>query len=210
LNQSEYYDEAYFTPKNQGGKADFGLPYDWEHEGGERVWRTSLFRRLYNPQRVLEVGCATGLLIQAFAKMGIEAYGCDISRWAIENCTEGAKDRVKLVDITKGLPYDDNSFDLICSMGTLEHIEMKYLDFIASEFARVTSGWVHLGQPIGSSNENKPWGDPDHKTFMPASWWITLFYKYGLLVDLRKTWEVSLHPCHNIELSLCKGVLPDA
>ena len=201
---SNHYNKDYFTP---GPKSSYTKPFTWEVEAEGNIKMAQWLKDRFHPQAVLELGCAKGFLLKALLQIGIEGYGCDISKWAVENYEPEAKGRLKVADIRNGLPYPDNSFDLICSLSTLEHIEMEYLPHVASEMARVTKKWVVISIPIVLSNENKPWGDPSHRTYMPASYWISLFYQQGLICDLRTSKQEDENPYHSVTLILSKGGL---
>lgn len=203
---ASYYNEDYFRP---GPRSSYILPFTWEVEKAERIKTAQFFNDTFHPKNVLDVGCAKGFLCKALLQIGIDAYGCDISNFAVNNCEAEVKERLKVVDIRDGLPYSDNSFDLVCSYATLEHIEMEFLKHTASEIARVSRKWVFINTPISLSNENKPWGDPSHRTYLPASFWISLFYNGGLICDLRLSHQISNHPFHSTELTFCKGELPE-
>jgi len=72
--------------------------------------------------RLLDVGCAFGLLLQETDRFFDEVYGCDVSRFAIDRAREhnpGADLRV--VDIDEHLPYPDEFFDCITALDVLEH-----------------------------------------------------------------------------------------
>jgi len=103
----------------------------------------------------------------------------------------------------------------VCCIGTLEHIGMSDLPGIARDFTRITRKWVHIAVPVVLTPENRPWGDPTHVTYMPVSYWVSLFYDAGLLVDFRRSAyqrgsiDITDEVCHNVELALCKGELPD-
>jgi SAM-dependent methyltransferase len=64
-------------------------------------------------QRVLEVGCGTGVFLRAAADAGAEVYGLDAS----EALLEIARERVPEADLELGdfesLPYGANSFDVV-------------------------------------------------------------------------------------------------
>jgi SAM-dependent methyltransferase len=64
-------------------------------------------------QRVLEVGCGTGVFLRAAADRGAEVYGLDAS----EALLELARARVPEADLRLGdfesLPYEDDSFDAV-------------------------------------------------------------------------------------------------
>lgn len=70
----------------------------------------------------LDVGCAFGLLLGEVYPLFDELYGCDISKFAIEKARQkNPKAHLKIVDIQKKLPYDDESFDFITALDVLEH-----------------------------------------------------------------------------------------
>ena len=43
---------------------------------------------IFNPKKVLDAGCACGYLVAALRDKGVEAYGIDISDYAIEKARE--------------------------------------------------------------------------------------------------------------------------
>jgi len=202
---ASYYNKDYFRP---GSKSGYMLPFTWEVEKAERIKSAQFLRDTFNPKNALDIGCAKGFLVKALLQLGIDAYGCDISKFAINNYEPEAKGRLKVCDIRDGLPYADNSFDLVCSFATLEHIEMEFLPKVASEIARVTRQRVFFDVPISLINENRPWGDPSHRTYMPSSYWISLFYAQRLICDLCLSKQSNDGPCHNVSLAFSKGELP--
>jgi len=44
----------------------------------------------------------------------------------------------KVVDMEKGLPFEDNTFDEVFSQHCLEHIRPEYFEFVLNEMARVS------------------------------------------------------------------------
>ena len=69
-------------------------------------------------QRVLEVGCGTGVFLRAAADRGAEVYGLDAS----EALLELARARVPEADLRLGdleaLPYDDDLFDVVAGFNS--------------------------------------------------------------------------------------------
>jgi 2-polyprenyl-6-hydroxyphenyl methylase/3-demethylubiquinone-9 3-methyltransferase len=75
--------------------------------------------------RVLDVGCGGGLLSNHLAKAGLEVHGLDASRESLavaERYDETRSVRYVLGDALH-LPYHDASFDVVCAMDFLEHVE---------------------------------------------------------------------------------------
>ncbi len=73
--------------------------------------------------KVLEVGCGDGELLEKLKKQGYEVYGCDISEEAVKRTKKRGIENVKQIDVDKGLPYEDEEFDTVYSMHLLEHLE---------------------------------------------------------------------------------------
>jgi SAM-dependent methyltransferase len=72
---------------------------------------------------ILEVGCASGLLLDLLKQKGYDnCYGIDISSDAIDSCNRRGVDNVKVMDATQ-IKFKDYSFDLIIASDILEHIK---------------------------------------------------------------------------------------
>lgn len=82
---------------------------------------------------VLEVGCGTGLLLQRIAQFAASAQGVDISPGMLEHA------RARNLAVREGnataLPFEDESFDVVCSFKVLAHVEQ--IDTALQEMARV-------------------------------------------------------------------------
>ena len=59
---------------------------------------------LFHPETVLDAGCAFGYLVSELRKRGVEAYGFDISDYAISNVDADFKEFCFVHDITQPLP----------------------------------------------------------------------------------------------------------
>jgi SAM-dependent methyltransferase len=69
--------------------------------------------------KVLDFGCGRGALVEGLCASGIDAYGCDI-----DPCWEGDKPRLKTISQPNyRIPFDDNTFDFVCSTTVLEHVQ---------------------------------------------------------------------------------------
>jgi SAM-dependent methyltransferase len=88
--------------------------------------------------KILDVGCGKGFLLFDFTKIvpGIEVYGLDISKYAIENSKEEIKDRLQVGNAIE-LPFEDRSFDFVYSITTLHNLHCYDLDKALREIERV-------------------------------------------------------------------------
>jgi len=85
--------------------------------------------------KLLEVGAGRPDVLKGFKNIGIEVFGCDISKASRDACKE-EEIPFKLVDFVKNkLPYRDNSFDVVYSKSVIEH--MPDALYFVSECKRV-------------------------------------------------------------------------
>lgn len=81
------------------------------------VW----IKNLFNPKRILDVGCAKGFLVKAFKDLGIEAWGVDVSEYALSAAPDDVCPYLCKVDLNKDvLPFRDEYFDFVISLTTIE------------------------------------------------------------------------------------------
>jgi SAM-dependent methyltransferase len=99
---------------------DYAKTDDWESFFGNIADRII---DDFNPARVLDVGCAWGYLVAALRDRGVEAYGIDVSEYAIKNVREDIKAFCSVCSITEPLPEElPQSYDLITCIEVFEHM----------------------------------------------------------------------------------------
>jgi SAM-dependent methyltransferase len=128
----ELYDESYFT-KRGGGAPYVGYPLEYNGYAGSAPRIADELIRVYAPDRVLDVGCATGVLVRELEQRGAKAAGIDLSTWAVDNAVT---ESVVLGSAMK-LPWDDSSFDVVFSQDFMEHIHPDDLPHVLAEQVRV-------------------------------------------------------------------------
>lgn len=89
--------------------------------------------------RVLDVGCAKGFLVKDLVDQGIEAYGVDISQYALDNSIPEIKDRL-ILSSCDALPYEDNSFDAVLSINTIHNLDRARCIQSCMEIERLAPG----------------------------------------------------------------------
>ena len=88
--------------------------------------------------KVLDIGCSTGQLLHFMNHQAeIEGIGVDISIEALKTARLNSSKKFDFVlcSIEKGLPFEDNSIDVITCMDVIEHLENP--SFVLSEMCRV-------------------------------------------------------------------------
>ena len=94
-------------------------------EAGRRRSADSILKylkKINKKGRILDVGCATGFLLDQARKQGWEVYGVELSAWAVDY----AKNKLQLPNITQGslkdANYPDNFFDVVVLKDVIEHL----------------------------------------------------------------------------------------
>lgn len=131
-----------------------------------------------HPKTVLEMSCAFGYLVEALRKKGVEAYGIDISEYAINNAEESIKPYVKNMSALDELPNDfPKHFDLVVSIEMIEHLYeedgLKVIDKMASYADKVL---------ISSTDDD--FDDVTHVNVQKKEYWVDKFAKKGFLRNL--------------------------
>ena len=91
--------------------------------------------------RVLDVGAGKGFLVKDLLKVlpGLEAFGLDISEYALMHCEPEVVGRLHLGNAVK-LPFPDNSFACVLSLNTIHNLERADLITALKEIERLAPG----------------------------------------------------------------------
>lgn len=91
--------------------------------------------------RVLDVGCAKGFLVKDLMAVlpGLEAFGLDVSEYALMNCEPATTGRLHLGTASR-LPFPDRSFDCVLSLNTIHNFDRAEAVRAMSEIQRVSGG----------------------------------------------------------------------
>jgi len=96
-----------------------------QEEEGRRISAGPILKelkRLKKMGRLLDIGCATGFLLDEAKKQGWEVYGVELSRWAVDY----AKNKFGINNIFEGTlkkaRFAGNFFDAVILKDTIEHL----------------------------------------------------------------------------------------
>jgi SAM-dependent methyltransferase len=131
------FGEAYWDGERQFGYGGYRYDGRWRPLAQAIVDRYGLTAA----SRVLDVGCGKGYLLYELTQIvpGIDVTGLDVSAYAIEHAKEEVRDRLRVGNAT-ALPFDDASFDLVVSLGTLHNLALGDLWQALEEIERVGRG----------------------------------------------------------------------
>ena len=132
---------------------------------------SEIIKKHFNPKRVLDVGCAKGSFVYAFRALGIEAFGVDVSEYAISCAPKILQPFLSAVDLDKErLPYNDNSFDFITFFGSIE-----YLRNHRRAIAEIERVMVNGGSLLLTTIYKRPKGDVYRINAHNKAFWIKEF-----------------------------------
>jgi SAM-dependent methyltransferase len=91
--------------------------------------------------RVLDVGCGKGFLVKDLLKVcaGLEAFGLDISDYALMNCEPEVVGRLHLGDCVR-LPFPDRSFSAVIAINVVHNLERPDCIRALHEIERLAPG----------------------------------------------------------------------
>jgi len=121
----------------------------------------------------VDYGCAKGFLVNALRIIGIDAYGEDISEYAVENCHLNVREYVSLPT--------DKYYDLLICKDVLEHVEEEDLPKVL-QFLKKKSNQFFFVVPLGDEDRfriREYEVDITHVTKKNEEWWIKLFEYQG-------------------------------
>jgi SAM-dependent methyltransferase len=109
------------------GTPEFFREYDALREANESVSFSAALHEYvrFGGRDVLDVGAGNGYVLSRYAQAGARVTGIDLTRTGVELCRRrfelmGLAGRF-LVANAEALPFADDSFDCVCSMGVLHH-----------------------------------------------------------------------------------------
>ena len=126
------------------------------------------------PRTVLDVGCAKGFLVEALRDRGVEAFGLDVSEYAIGEVRPDIRSFCRVASATDPLP---RRYDLIVCIEVLEHVAAGEGQLAIRNMCRNTDDILFSSTP-------DDFDEPTHVNVKPRSFWIERFADQGFHLDL--------------------------
>lgn len=134
------------------------------------------------PPRVLDVGAAKGFLVSDLVRAGADAYGIDVSRYAVVEAPHGeAVGRLHL-GTAASLPFPDGSFDLVVSINTLHNLTRPDVVTALGEITRVGRGVAYVVVDAWETEEERRRAEDWIVTaqfYTSVDGWLELFAEAG-------------------------------
>lgn len=133
----------------------------------------------FQPSSVLDAGCAMGYLVEALRDRGVEAYGIDISSYAISKVRDDVRPFCCVGSLTKPLPESlPQHFDLVVTIEVLEHL-------YAVDSAKAIFNLCKITDKIIFTSTPDSFTDRTHLNVQQREYWARLFAEQGFYDDIR-------------------------
>ena len=165
---SEAYDRTYYAE-------GCGRPYQ-----RDEYWLTWFARiadrivREIGPHSVLDAGCAMGFLVEALRDRGVEAFGLDVSDYALDQVRPDIKPYCGKGSITADLP---RRYDLIVCVEVLEHLSPE-------EAALAAANLCGHSDDLLFSSTSSDYKEATHVNVRPPEYWADLFARQDFFRDV--------------------------
>lgn len=165
---SRMYDAYYFA-------TGCGRPYqrdeEWLRFFGEIAARIVSD---VQPTTVLDAGCAWGFLVEALRQRDVEAYGIDISDYAIRNVHPDIQPYCWVGSVAEPFPQ---RYDLIVCIEVLEHLPQALAEQAVVNFCQHSDDILFSSTPFD-------YKEATHFNVQPPEYWAELFARQGFYRDV--------------------------
>ena len=181
-NKGEIYNQQYYKEIIARGSA---APYTDSTFWGD--FYAKIARKIVDtlhPKTVLDAGCALGYLVAALRDLGVEAYGIDISEYAISSVQEKIKDFCYVGSLCEKLPDElPQSYDLVLCIEVLEHLS-------AEDGVIAINNLCKYSDHILFSSSPDDFEDITHINVQQREYWAKIFAKNDFYdeISCRPTW----------------------
>jgi 2-polyprenyl-3-methyl-5-hydroxy-6-metoxy-1,4-benzoquinol methylase len=152
---------------------------------------------------VLDYGCAKGFMVYAMRLLGKEAFGVDVSDYAVKNSHPKVRDYLSVIQSAEDIK---GGWDLIIAKDVLEHIPKELLPETLAAFRRRCKH-LFVAVPLGDGRRYRIREyemDVTHIIREPEEWWLTTIVEAGFKIKyfdyqfhhLKENWTVN-HPHGN-------------
>lgn len=124
-------------------------------------------------RRVLDAGCALGLLVELLHQRNVDVDGFDVSPYAIASVHETVRDRCRIGSVNDEI---EGWYDLIVCIEVFAHVPPPDDEKAIANFCR------HTDDVLFSATTAAP-GDPRHVNLNPPEHFAEIFARHGFYRD---------------------------
>ena len=165
---SGHYDSEYWVGDWRAAGNNYTLETRREIEGKN----PALIKEVFQPKKVLDLGCGPGSLMHLLRELNVDVEGIDYAESSLHLATPEVRDRISIGDVADPTLKPANAYDLVICREVLEHLTVLQVKRAVANMVRMTSRFVYVTtrfhpNPEGLLDFNtKDDLDPSHITLL--------------------------------------------
>ena len=138
--ESGHYDAEYFT----GDWRDAGNNYNLETRRQIEAKNPALIKEVFQPTKVLDLGCGPGALMHLLWELGVDVEGIDFAESSKQLATPQVRDRITVGVVTDPSLKRDGAYDLVVCREVLEHLTVLQVKRAVANMVRLSSRFIYV------------------------------------------------------------------
>jgi 2-polyprenyl-3-methyl-5-hydroxy-6-metoxy-1,4-benzoquinol methylase len=135
---SDHYDEAYFADHWREG----GNRYDLESRRRLEARNPQLIKEVFDPKKVLDVGCGPGFLMFLLHELGVDVEGVDYAEASLTLAPPEIRDHITIGE-TSDVHGAAQGYDLVVCREVFEHLTVLQVRETVRQICSASSRFVY-------------------------------------------------------------------
>ena len=182
--ESGHYDSEYFT----GDWRAEGNNYNLETRRQIEARNPALIKEVFQPKKVLDLGCGPGALMHLLWELGVNVDGIDFAESSRQLATPQVREHITVGYVGDPTIKPANAYDLVICREVLEHLTVLQVKQSVANMVRMTSKFIYVTTRFHPNPSNlldfttQFDVDPTHITLLAKPFLRTLFVLEGFRV----------------------------
>ena len=138
--KQEHYDQDYWLGEWRAGDNNYSL----ETRRRIEAKNPQLIKDVFQPAKVLDLGCGPGALMHLLQEIGVVADGVDYNEHSLVLATPEVRDRITIGDASGTIDKADGTYDLVICREVLEHLTVLEVRKAVANMARLSSRFIYV------------------------------------------------------------------
>jgi 2-polyprenyl-3-methyl-5-hydroxy-6-metoxy-1,4-benzoquinol methylase len=138
--EQEHYDKEYWLGDWREGDNNYSL----ETRRRIEAKNPALIKDVFQPKKVLDLGCGPGALMHLLHEIGVDAEGIDYAESSLRLATPEVRARIAIGEVTDPTLKPADAYDLVICREVLEHLTVLQVRQAVVNMVRMTSKFIYV------------------------------------------------------------------